>query len=723
MSHWSFSLSAPVITLAALVWLGSGWLCWANWHRRKTAAAAWLEGLRFLTVTLIGITLLRPEYTRQTVRKEQPEVVILNDASGSMDTRDVASDKGVVTREDWLQGATKTNYWRPLEKTAKVIVEDFAKSSTNAPDSGTDINSALEQILQKQKNLKAVLVLTDGEWNAGKSPVSAALALRAQKTPVYTVAVGSQTPLPDLALQPVAAPSYGLLGEQISIPFKIQSYLPHDVKTTVTLTSPRGNEAQKEINIPAFGELQEGIVWAPKNLGNSQLTLRVPVQGDEVIKDNNERTFQISVRSEKLNVLVVESQPRWEYRYLRNALSRDPGVALDCLLYHPGMGPGEGSNYITAFPPSKELLSKYDVVFLGDVGVGDKELSAQDAESIKGLVEQQGSGLVFLPGLRGRELTLMKTPLSDLIPVILDDKKPDGNPMKTEATLSLTTPGRGHFLTRLDNNEDRNDAIWKTLPGFYWSAAVQRAKPGAEVLAVHSTQRNEAGRVPLLVTRPFGNGEVLFMGTDSAWRWRRGVEDKYHYRFWGQVVRWMAHKRHMAKGEGVRLAFSPENPQVGENMYLQGTLTDITGSPKESLTAQIVSPSGKAERIELAAAPGGWGVFQGNFIPREGGQYKIHITGERSGLKLDSEITVQRPQREKIGQPANLAILREIAELTHGAAGGIKELNALIQQISLLPESAPIEEHYRLWASPIWGGGILLLLAIYWIARKVAGMV
>ena len=27
------------------------------------------------------------------------------------------------------------------------------------------------------------------------------------------------------------------------------------------------------------------------------------------------------------------------------------------------------------------------------------------------------------------------------------------------------------------------------------------------------------------------------MGSDSAWRWRRGVEDKFHYRFWSQVVR------------------------------------------------------------------------------------------------------------------------------------------------------------------------------------------
>ena len=51
-------------------------------------------------------------------------------------------------------------------------------------------------------------------------------------------------------------------------------------------------------------------------------------------------------------MLVVESYPRWEYRYLRNALSRDPGVELSCLLFHPGLSkPGGGNkDYIKQFP-------------------------------------------------------------------------------------------------------------------------------------------------------------------------------------------------------------------------------------------------------------------------------------------------------------------------------------------------------------------------------------
>ena len=44
----------------------------------------------------------------------------------------------------------------------------------------------------------------------------------------------------------------------------------------------------------------------------------------------------------------------------------------------------------------------------------------------------------------------------------------------------------------------------------------------------------------LLVQQGYGRGQVLFVGLDSTWRWRFKVGDKYHHRFWGQLVRWAA---------------------------------------------------------------------------------------------------------------------------------------------------------------------------------------
>ena len=128
-----------------------------------------------------------------------------------------------------------------------------------------------------------------------------------------------------------------------------------------------------------------------------------PKHPDETLADNNRLTAPIAIREEKLRVLVVESYPRWEYRYLRNALSRDPGVEVSCLLFHPGLSKVGGGNkdYIKQFPAGLDELSKFDVVFLGDVGLDDGQLTAEQCRLLKGLVEHQASGLVFMPGMAG----------------------------------------------------------------------------------------------------------------------------------------------------------------------------------------------------------------------------------------------------------------------------------------------------------------------------------
>jgi hypothetical protein len=673
MNHWSFGVSASVLLVALALWVGAGWLCWANWQRNgRRRVVAWLEGLRFLLITLLAFTLLRPEWVSQIHRTDRPEVAILLDGSASMNTRDLIVSNKVVTRATWIEQQRTNGFWNPLEKSARLAVEDFATPATRTnatataaasntdPEEGTDLNHALESVLQRQRNLQALLLLSDGDWNLGKSPLSAATRFRDQGVPIFSVTVGREMPLPDLSLEPVTPPAFGLFGEQISIPFRIVSHLPRTVKTTIALLDERNEETKKEIVIPAMGELQDAILWLPTSVGDASLRLKLPLETDEALAENNEQKFRINVRVETLKVLVVDSMPRWEYRFLRNALARDPGVELHCVLFHPSLGPGGGRHYLPAFPGSKEQLSRYDVIFLGDVGIGENELSAQDAELLKGLIEQQASGLVFLPGRRGRQLTFLNSALKDLIPVVLDESRPQGVSLQNESVLLMSSIGKGHLLTRFDADENHNDEIWKQLPGFFWSAAVEKSRPGSEVLGVHSSLRNAWGRIPLLVTRAHGNGKVLFMGTDSAWRWRRGVEDKYHYRFWGQVVRWMAHQRHLAEKEGIRLSYSPETPRLGDTIYLQATVLDSTGFPIErgAVSGKITTPAGRSERLDFTAVEGGWGVFNASFTPQDGGPFKISIASEEHQRRLETEINVIRPVREKQGQPANASILR-----------------------------------------------------------------
>ncbi len=329
---------------------------------------------------------------------------------------------------------------------------------------------------------------------------------------------------------------------------------------------------------------------------------------------------------------------------------------------------GGNRDYITAFPDALEELSQYDVIFLGDVGIGDKQLTEEQCRLMKGLVEQQASGLVFMPGFKGNMLTLVESPLGPLLPVVFDSTQPSGWGSRTPSHFALTELGRRSLLTKLADTQDENMQVWENLPGFQWHAPIERAKAGTDVLAVHQESSNEYGRIPLLVTRTFGAGKVLFMGTDGAWRWRRGVEDLYHYRFWGQVVRWMAYQRNMAEGELMRFYYSPEQPQVRQTVALSANVMEKSGEPlsRGDVFARIVAPCGRTETVQMTSTGAEWGAFAGSYTPAEPGAHEVILRCQQNSSELKTTLFVQGSTLEQVGKPARPEVLEELSRVTRG---------------------------------------------------------
>lgn len=728
-SFWSFDLSWWRVATAVVPLVAGAWLARVHARRAGGRTMAALETLRVVILLLLALTLLKPEWVRRTRREERMRVAVLCDASGSMATRDVTAGPGpAISRAEWLATERGRKFWSPLEATYDVAVSDFAappETADPAADPGTDLNAALEPLARAGGAVRAALVISDGDWNAGTPPVAAATRLRLQGIPVFTVVAGSDRHLPDLELVSVAAPAYGLIEETISIPVAVQSRMPREVRTEILLERDGYVVARKPLAIPPMARVQESVAFRPDAEGEAALSVRIPVESDETQTANNAREFRMALRREILHVLVIDSVPRWEYRFLRNALARDPGADVRCLLLHPSLGAGGGRDYLPAFPATRQDLSRFDVIFLGDVGVKPGQLTEDQAAQIRGLVEQQGSGLVFLPGRLGHQASLGGSALADLMPVSYDEAVPAGFGSGLESKLVLTTRGRDHLLTRLAAVPGESEALWRGLPGFSWYAPVLRARPGSEVLAVHGEARNEHGRLPLLATREAGNGKVLFMGTDSAWRWRRGVEDTHHYRFWGQVARWMAHQRHLAHAEGIRFFYGPESPAAGDRVSIHATAFDAAGLPLEqgTVSARIVAPGGGDTALILSPEPGGWGSFHGMFVPREGGPHKVTVRCAETGREVETTIDVARTVRERVGRPARADVLREISSITGGRSVPAAGLAAVLDQIRILPAPEPVEERFRLWCSGIWGGSIVALLALYWCGRKLAGKI
>jgi hypothetical protein len=711
-----------------MVLLTSG-LCLVAWKRSGySRSMGLLELLRLFLVCVAAILLNQPEWVEEYRPQERLAVAVLWDSSPSMDTRDVAPrgkpGTAVQTRREAIAPLADSAAWSKLRERMNVVVQPFSPPQAGH---GTDLHEPLAQAMSKIPNLRGIVLASDGDWNEGLPPVQAAAGLRARGVPVFAVPVGSPTRLPDIELLSLDAPTFGVAGKSVRIPFTIESSLPREYVATVALRASDGDELSKEVRIAPMSRTTDWIVWKPRTTGDFTVTLEVPKLPDETLTDNNRLSAPLSIREEKLRVLVIESYPRWEYRYLRNALSRDPGVDVSCLLFHPGLTKVGGGNkdYIKQFPSGLDELSKYDVVFLGDVGVGDGQLTTEQCRLIKGLVEFQASGLVFMPGIQGRVFSILDTELGDLCPVLMDQGQPGGWGSRTPNHFELTESGRASLLTKLADTQDDNAEVWEGLPGFQWYAPALRAKAGSEVLAVHKDAVNEFGRLPLLATRTFGAGKVLFMGTDGAWRWRKGVEDKYHYRFWGQVVRWMAYQRNMAKGETMRLYYIPDQPKMNQTVSLHANIMDRSGEPLHGgeVSALVEAPSGKSERVRMASQGDEWGVFTGQFTAVEPGKHEVTLSCKQTGATLQTSFFVQGVAAERLGRPARPEVLEEIARVSRGKVIEPDKLEEVVRSLADLPDPPPSVRRVQLWSHPVVAAGIVVLLGVFWVGRKVIGLV
>ena len=721
---WSPASLVMSVALVLIV-AGLGWVAWQRSGFRRSIGM--LEGLRLLIAIGIGITFNQPEWQEIFKPEAKPTLAVLVDVSHSTQTRDVFDPAHPAeepkSRAEVAKPFTDLNSWSSLAQKMDVVIVPFS-SSEKPPEEGTDIGDALARAAEKYPRLRAAVLVSDGDWNVGDPPAQAAMKLRMREVPVFAVPLGSEARLPDVELSSFDVPTFAVAGKPLRIPFTIESSLPRDEPATLEMKSSTGEVITKPVVIPAMGRLEDVITWKPESPGEIKLTLTVPKTGEEKNLDNNSLEAPLSVRKEELHVLVIESYPRWEYRYLRNALERDPGVEVNTLLFQPDLGKvGVGRGYLPAMPKDDDL-AKYDVVFLGDVGTDPGQLTLEQCEALQKLVRDQAAGLVFMPGLRGYEASLQQTALADLIPVVWDDAQPRGYGTSAPGTFNLTEAGEHSLLTKLEDTDEASEQVWRNLPGFQWYAPALRAKAGTEVLATHSTESNNFGRIPLIVTKTYGAGKILFMGTDGAWRWRKGVEDRYHYRFWGQVVRWMAYQRNMSQGDKMRLFYSPDRPRTGTVLTLNANVTSLTGEPLHDgvVIAQITAPSGKIESVRLApAGEEAWGLFTGTFTPTEPGEHTVRLNSADAGAALDTTISVQGSPREKVGQPAKPEVLREIAQLTRGKMVESTDPAAVAALIAALPQPEPQEHRVQLWAHPLWSGLLILLLGVFWVGRKATG--
>ncbi len=138
-------------------------------------AIGYLEGLRVVIAIGIALTLNQPEWREVFKPDSKPVLAVLVDVSKSMQTTDVFdphdSSAPPISRADATKPFLDTKSWSGLTDKMEVAIEPFS-STDNPPEDGTDLGGALAGALKKHPHLRAVAVVSDGDWNTGEPPAS-----------------------------------------------------------------------------------------------------------------------------------------------------------------------------------------------------------------------------------------------------------------------------------------------------------------------------------------------------------------------------------------------------------------------------------------------------------------------------------------------------------------------------------------------------------------------
>jgi uncharacterized membrane protein len=740
---WVLVLSI-VAAGAALAWLIHSRLSQASPVMRSWRAWV-IWGLQTLLAALILVLLWQPAITVAELKPQQNIIAVLVD-----DSRSMAISEDGSTREAQAVKALQSGVMDSLGRsfqTRLYRVDDVPARMENLKDlkptaSATRIGDSLKQLSEETSDLPigAVVLLSDGADNSGGLGEATISALRARHIPVHTVGFGREHSEHDVELDDAVVAPRALADSRLAakITFHQRGYAGGKVNLTIRDVSAGQPKvlASRSVTLGPDGNQQTELVMF--NIGSAGAkTLQItadPLPREENTA-NNTLTRVVNVGSDARRILYIEGEPRWEYKFIRQAEADDRMVQIASIVrttenkfYRQGIN--DAKELAEGFPSRAEDLFGFQGLILGSVNAG--YFTPGQQEWIRQFVDRRGGGLLLLGGQYAlADGNWNASTLTDLFPTVLPTRpgtfhrEEDPKIGTTHATSELAPAGVDNIITRLVDEPAANAAKWKKLPYLMDYQDPGVPKPGASVLANMVTP--EGRRLPLLTTENFGHGRTAIMATGGSWRWQMSspLGDTAHDLFWQQLLRWL-----ISDTPGHVTVSMPAQMLLDNGaVTLTAEVLDQQYNPAADakVEAHILGPSGVSAAVEMTPVADNPGQFQAAWSAPKPGAYLTEVTAQRadpSGALKElgrDVLTFQRMDgvAENFHIEQNRDLLERLASQTGGRYWKPADLGKLADAIPFSEAGVTVRETKDLWNLPLV---FLVLLTLrfseWWLRRK-----
>src|SRR6266699_591558 len=637
-----------------------------------------LVALRAATFGVLAFIFLRPVLNISTVLPQESYLAVVIDNSESMKIK----DDGQISRAEQLQKQFEaTNFFKRLSDKFKVRTYRFdnAAERIDRPDQvtfegkRTRLESATDLLYQELGTvpLSGVVLITDGVDNASKQWTESLSRLEARHIPFYTVGVGSENITRDAEIVKVAAPRETLKESTAVVDVSYRSHGFSGRKATLYVRENGVLLKSEEVVLPADGEIAEKSIDLPvKNEGTRLFSFALQAQDDR-IPENNTLDALVEIKNDHPQILYIEGEPRWEFKFLHRAMQDDPNIRLVTLLrsspnkfYRQGIDKEEMLS--EGFPKKREELFAYKGLIFGSI---ESTFFSQDQlKNVVDFVSNRGGGLLMMGGRNsfgGGHYD--NSPIADILPVQMGSA--DRMPVIGRLKLAITEYGRTHPLMKLTPDANANVKQWSDLPPLNDFNKTLDAKVGGIVLARGTPEQKGSVDPILLAYQRYGRGRTMALTSGSTWHWQMEMDskDQTYQLFWKQVLRWLVN----TSPDPVMISSDKDTYLPGETVRLSA---DISNKSFERMNnakviSKVTNPDGVTESVPLDWNGSGEGTYQAELNATAAGVYQIDVTAtqgsENLGTNHSAFQVADRPV-EYYDASLNTRLLQSVASSTGG---------------------------------------------------------
>jgi uncharacterized membrane protein len=669
----------------------------------------------------------RPTLVLQTLVPKENVLAVLVDNSLSMSIKDGLEPRGKPLEALLDPASSFVNHLDEKFFLRTYLFDSRAAMTQLPPDldrSGTQTNipGSLERILADSGHLPlaGIVLLSDGANTSQQEFREVIDELRSRRVPVHTVGLGPEELDQDVELVQVSTPK-SLLPESVAsarVTLKQSGF--HGSRGRLEVREGGALVQTKEIYFaPGISSVTTDVLLRPKSSGLKKYEFAFqPLEGEK-ITENNSRPAILRVEDERPRVLYVEGHPRWEFKFIRQAMVRDQHLRLETLLrtalnkfYRQGIE--EQTTLATGFPSDREELFKYRGIIFGSIE--SSYFTYSQMEMVRDFVSRRGGGFLMLGGSSSFAAgKYQNTPIEDILPVLLHDPGNQRGILYGKGLRSITTTvhGEQHPALQLAEADGNNIEAWTELPSITDWNRTSGLKPGTTVLATLTglNPGGARGQDPVLAYQRYGRGHALAFLTGSFWR---------------QLLRWL-----------VVLAKDPVSVETDRLVYPADEAVTVRAEVSDdsfnrindaTVSAVIISPNGESSEIPLHWT-GQDGIYETDWAGGQDGQYEVTAeavspTQEARLLGRGStSFLVSGGTKEFFDAVQKREFLQRLAEGTGGNYYTLDDIGNLPEEIVYTDRKASKIETLDLWDMPFNLLLIFGLLFAEWAIRKREGAI